>query len=143
VVGFFSRLKTGHHYTSIAVKASLERDEAAKKLIEARGILATFETGPPETDDPRLTEIYTAAKRTMASYKNTCTAYEAAVRACQAVGDQVDAACKNADFEPVDTAWVTATRAVFLAKAAATETVSTHAELTRAMKAFAAKLTPQ
>lgn len=78
--------------------------------------------------DPRMAPILLALKRTIASYKETYAAYEAAVRACQAVSDLVDAACKNADFEFVDVAWAKATGAVFSAKAAAAQAINVNNE---------------
>lgn len=102
-MGWFNRLKSGHHYTMMGVKATIERDEAVKKLNELRVVIGGLEESRAEGarghPEPLMAPILSALKRTIASYKETYAAYEAAVRACQAVSDSVDAACKNADFE--------------------------------------------
>lgn len=141
-MGWFNRLKAGHHYTMIGVKAKLEHDEAEKKLNELRTIISGLEESKAEGDrlvspDPRTNQILSALKRTVASYKETYSAYEGAVRACQAVSESVDAACNNYDFEFVDVAWTKATGAVFSAKAAAAQAISVHSEMKRAIYALA------
>ena len=141
-MGLFSKLRAAHHYTSIGVKANLERDEAAKKLDEVRAILVSLQSAVIDAgwNDPRLTQVHTSLRRTIASYEGTNTAYEAAVRACEAVGGSLDAACNNYDWQSVETAWVTATGAVFLAKATAAETVNIHTEFKLAAQALAVRI---
>jgi hypothetical protein len=73
-MGFFGRLKAAHHYTSTMVTATVERDDANKKLGELRSIISSMEQSEPEwqrhmSNEPRLIPIYTAFEHTLASSK--------------------------------------------------------------------------
>jgi hypothetical protein len=131
--GFFSKLRAAHQYTRMAVKADLERDEAAKILNELRAILSANRTEVVEAarqaeQEPRLRPIHLALKRNIAACEDTCAAYENAVRTCEAVRQSLDAACKNYDWQSVETASMTATGAVHLAKAAHAQAINVNNE---------------
>ena len=141
-MGWLNRLKDSHHYTSTMVKATMERDEATKKMAELRAVLARMEQSQPEWDlrvkeEPRLVPFRAAFKRTIASYKETYAAYEVAAQACQGVITSVEAACNNLDFAPVDAAWTKATSAVYSAKATAAQAIGVHNEFSQAVKGLA------